>query len=95
MFEIFKKMNFFNRTREKLGRQRTVDDSIEKALKSVKSDYNIVPSMEIKAWKAYLIIMFIAGFFAGSYLGNIYVRLFWIRRPGIHNVFQEPVRNFR
>jgi hypothetical protein len=72
MFRLFKKMSFFKKMGEELGKQRTIDISIEKTLKSVKSGYKVVPSMEIKAWKAYLAVTFVAGFSAaliwGSYM---------------------------
>lgn len=65
-------MKFFKKMSKELGKQRTIDLSIEKTLKSVKSGYRVVPSMEIKAWKAYLIVTFVTGFAAaliwGSYM---------------------------
>lgn len=57
-------LNFLKKMGEELGKQRTIDVSVEKTLKSVKSGYRVVPSMEIKAWKAYLTVTFISGFCA-------------------------------
>jgi hypothetical protein len=65
-------MNFFKKMSKELGKQRTIDVSVEKTLKSMKSGYRIVPNMEIKAWKSYLVVTFAAGFAAaliwGSYM---------------------------
>jgi hypothetical protein len=64
--------NFLKKMGKELGRQRKIDVSVEKTLKSIKSRYRVVPSMEIKAWKAYLAVTFAAGFAAaliwGSYM---------------------------
>jgi len=64
MFNFINKMNIFKKMGEELSKQRKIDVSVEKTLKSVKSGYKIVPSMEIKAWKAYMAVTFAAGFCA-------------------------------
>jgi hypothetical protein len=69
MFSFIKKMNFFKKMGEELSKQRKIDISVEKTIKSVKSGYEIVPSKEIKAWKAYLIVAFVAGFAAALIWG--------------------------
>jgi hypothetical protein len=55
---LLKKMGY------ELSRSRKIDVSIEKTLRSVKSGYRVVPSIEIKTWKAYFIVAFVAGFSA-------------------------------
>lgn len=59
------------------NKKRKIDESIEKTIRVVEKRYQIVPSMEVKAWKAYLIITFAAGFCAAliwaSYM-SIYPR---------------------
>lgn len=65
-------MIFFKKMGKELSKERKIDISVEKTMKSIKSGYRVVPSMEIKAWKAYLTVMFVAGFSAaliwGSYI---------------------------
>jgi hypothetical protein len=75
MFNLFKKMNFIKKMSKELGKQRTIDISVEKTLKSVKSGYRIVPAMEIKAWKAYLVVTFVAGF-AAALIWSAYVSIY-------------------
>ena len=49
---------------KELNEKRTVDTSIEKSIQLIKSDYQLIPDIEIKAWKAYLVIIFVVGFTA-------------------------------
>jgi hypothetical protein len=72
-------MNFFKKMGKELGKQRTIDASVEKTLKSMRSGYRIVPSMEIKAWKAYLAVTFVAGFAAALIWGS-YVSFYPVSR---------------
>lgn len=58
-----------------MSKQRSIDVSVEKTVRSVKSGYRIVPSMEIKAWKAYLAVMFAAGFCA-ALIWSAYVSIY-------------------
>jgi C1A family cysteine protease len=43
------------------SRPRKIDESIEKTSKSLGSQFALVSNMEIKAWKAYITLFFIAG----------------------------------
>ncbi len=46
------------------GKNRAIDEKIKQTAGSLKSKFVLVPSMEVKAWKAYVIVMFAAGFAA-------------------------------
>lgn len=70
MFKFTKKMTILKKIGRELNRERSIDVSVEKTLKSVKSGYKVVPSMEIKAWKAYLTVTFVAGFAAALVWGT-------------------------
>jgi len=72
-------MDFFKKLGRELGKKRTIDISVEKTLKSVKSGYKIVPSLEIKAPKAYLIITFMAGFSA-ALIWSAYMSVYPVSR---------------
>jgi len=44
--------------------RRQIDETVSRANQKLKSKFVLVPSMEIKAWKGLIIIMFVVGFFA-------------------------------
>jgi len=50
--------------RPKTKSGRIIDAYVSQANKNIKKRFVLIPSMEIKAWKAYIIIMFVAGFSA-------------------------------
>jgi hypothetical protein len=73
-FEI-KKMKFFKKMGKELSKQRTIDISVEKTLKSMKSGFKVMPSREIQAWKAYLVVTFAAGF-AAALIWGAYISIY-------------------
>lgn len=63
-------------TKDELGEKRNIDICVEETVNSIKSRYRLVPDVEIKAWKAYLIIFFISGILA-ALIWNVYVAYLW------------------
>ncbi|MFH0930022.1 MAG: hypothetical protein V1814_02105, partial [Candidatus Moraniibacteriota bacterium] len=61
---MFNLKNIFNlkKMNNKNGaKPRKIDESVEKTSKSLGSQFALISRMEIKAWKAYLALFFIAG----------------------------------
>ena len=79
MFKFFKKMSFLKKMGKELSKERKIDISVEKTMKSMKSGYRVVPNMEIKAWKAYLAVTFVAGFSA-ALIWSAYLSIYPVSR---------------
>ncbi|HLM83741.1 MAG TPA: hypothetical protein VK254_00825, partial [Candidatus Bathyarchaeia archaeon] len=54
---------------KKSDNQRKVDKNIKKSFQKVSSGFSLVSNVDIQAWKAYLVIFFVAGFFASLIWG--------------------------
>lgn len=74
-------MSFFRKMGNELSRERNIDFSVEKAVKSMKSRYRVIPSKEINAWKAYVVVTFVAGFSAALIWGT-YMSVYQSSRAG-------------
>lgn len=58
------------------NKQRKIDQSVSKTTQSLGSQFALMSRKEIAAWKAYLIVFFVGGFFAAlifASLNNLYV----------------------
>ncbi len=56
-------------------KQREIDTSLEKTISVVKRNYLLISDIEVKAWKAYLIIAFVAGF-AAALIWGVYFSIY-------------------
>src|SRR4030042_3723398 len=43
------------------GRQRKIDEAVKKTTQTLGSQFALISKMEVKAWKAYLALFFVAG----------------------------------
>lgn len=58
-----------NQRQNKRNRRR-IDEATNKTAKSLKSRFTLISSAQVKTWKAFIILIFIAGFFAALILGS-------------------------
>lgn len=49
--------------------ERPIDQRVSSANRNLKSKFVLIPSVQIKSWKAFVIVMFVAGFFAAVIWG--------------------------
>lgn len=70
---------------EELSKERKIDISVERTLQAVSSGYKVRPNMEIRAWKAYLAVTFVAGFSAALIWGS-YMSVYQTSKAGSDEV---------
>jgi hypothetical protein len=66
-------LNFFSakkmKTEKQRGKQRKIDQAVKKTTEGLGWQFAVISRREVKAWRAYLIIFFVAGFFSALIIG--------------------------